>query len=86
MMLWRGKHIMIARDHDLGGWKRVQKAARCLKLNDPGPLREISGNNDKIRFDPSNRRNQRLEQRPVDASEVQIRQMDYGSHVRNTRY
>src|SRR4029453_16908597 len=74
-------NVMVSRHDDLWFRQIVEERARLLELVRTCALCEIAGACDEIRVDFSDDFFQRVDQQRVYAPEVQVRQMNYGSHT-----
>src|SRR4051812_862347 len=74
------RNVVVARHDDLRLRQRVEKRTRLLELVRTRPLCKVARDCDEIRFNLSHGADQRINQRRIDASEVQVREMNYRSH------
>jgi hypothetical protein len=72
---------MVARDGERRSFERIEKRARGAELRDGGALRQIAGQHDQVRVRLAHRRDQRVEQRRIDAAGVEIGEVDERTHV-----
>ena len=71
---------MIAGHDDLRPGQRIQKAPRFPELRRFRTLGEIAGDHDEMGLQRLDRAAQRIEQRAIDAPEVQVGEVDEGAH------
>ena len=76
------RHVVVARHDDLRCRQAREEVARRGEQLAARALRQVAGDDDDVGADPLHRRDQRVEQRRVDAAEVQVRQVDEGAHRR----
>ena len=74
------RNVVIARNHDAGERQPIEKGAGLAELTAPRPLRQVAGHGDEIRFERGDALDERRDNGFVNAAEVQIRQMNEGSH------
>jgi hypothetical protein len=71
---------MIAGHDDLWFWKLVKKRSSRHELMRAGPLRQITGNSDDIGLDVVDSPYQRLDNRFINAAEMNVRKVYKCSH------
>ena len=75
-------HIMIAGHHDLRRWQRVEKTTGLPKLLGTRTLRKVPRNANQVGFYSRDQLDKRFDQRMVDATEMEVRQVNKGAHAR----
>src|SRR6185295_5458470 len=73
-------NVVITRHDDLRLRERIQERASSFELMRTGALREVSGNRDNIRLQFVDGLNERNDARFVDRAEVNVGQVNDGSH------
>src|SRR6185503_13794099 len=62
-------------------WQRIEERTRLLELIRTCALCKVARDRDEIRLNFSDDSYQRIEQQRIHAPEMQVRKMNYGSHV-----
>jgi hypothetical protein len=75
------RHIVIARDDELGTGQLLKKGAGLNEFASTGALSEIAGNRDQVWCDRRDGLHERRDEPRIDTPKMQVGEMDEGAHL-----
>jgi hypothetical protein len=77
------RHVVVARDHQAGRREPGEEVARFLELRLLRALGQVARDDDEVGADAVDVGDQRLDQRRIGAAEVEVGEVDEGTHGQN---